>query len=265
MQRKAALAIIIAIGLCVWGWPSAVHAAVDREKLLKDAGVYATFAVFKVDEDWWKLDKAARASAAAEVKAVFQKHGDNVATDTYLLRGLVEKADFFVRVHSAEMLNNQNFLVDLMGTALGKHLVNTHTFNGITKGPNYVPSLPEDLKTALKTPLDPGPKPYVIVVPVRKDAEWWITGQDGRNAMMKEHTEATVAYLKTVKRKLYHASGLDDLDFITYFETAKLDDFNNLIIALERVKENRHNRQFGSPTLLGTIRPLDEILEILAR
>lgn len=83
--------------------------------------------------------------------------------------------------------------------------------------------------------------------------------------MMKEHTEATTAYLKTVKRKLYHASGLDDLDFITYFETAKLDDFNNLIIALERVKENRHNKQFGNPTLLGTICPLDEILEILTR
>lgn len=265
MRSKAALATI-AIGLFAWCWPGATFAAVDREKLLKDTGVYATFAVFKVDEDWWKLDKAARALAATEVKAVFQKHGDNVATDTYLLRGLVEKADFFVRVHSTEMLNNQNFLVDLMGTALGKHLVNTHTFNGITKTLNYLPGFPEDLQKVVKTTaLDPGPKPYAIVVPVRKDAEWWITGQDGRNAMMKEHTDATVAYLKTVKRKLYHASGLDDLDFITYFETAKLDDFNNLIIALERVKENRHNRQFGNPTLLGTIRPLDEILEILTR
>lgn len=264
MQGKTVWAMV-AIGVLIWCWPGAAGAAADREKLLKDAGVYGTFAVFKVDEDWWKLDKAARASAAAEGKAVFQKHGDNVTTDTYLLRGLVEKADFFVRVHSTEMLNNQNFLVDLMGTALGKHLVNTHTFNGITKAPNYVPSLPDDLKTALKTPPDPGPKPYAIVVPIRKDAEWWVTAQDGRNAMMKEHTDATVAYLKTVKRKLYHASGLDDLDFITYFETAKLDDFNNLIIALERVKENRHNKQFGNPTLLGTIRPLDEILEILTR
>jgi chlorite dismutase len=264
MRSKTVFAIV-AIGLLTWCWPGAAEAAADREKLLKDTGVYGTFAVFKVDEDWWKLDKAARASAAAEVKAVFQKHGDNVTTDTYLLRGLVEKTDFFVRVHSTEMLHNQNFLVDLMGTTLGKHLVNMHTFNGITKQANYVPGFPDDLKTALKTPPDPGLKPYVIVVPVRKDAEWWITAQDGRNAMMKEHTEATVAYLKTVKRKLYHASGLDDLDFITYFETAKLDDFNNLIIALERVKENRHNKQFGTPTLLGTIRPLDEILEILAR
>lgn len=264
MCHKAVLAIL-AVSVFALSWSNVTWAAADREKLLSEPGVYGTFAVFKVDESWWKLAKAARASAADEVKAVFQKHSDQVTTDTYLLRGLSEKADFFVRVHSTEMLNNQNFLVDLMGTTLGKYLVNTYTFNGITKKANYVPSFADDLKAALKTPPDPGPKPYAIVVPVRKDAEWWLTPQDGRNAMMKEHTEATVAYLKTVKRKLYHASGLNDLDFITYFETAKLDDFNNLIIALERVKENRHNKQFGSPTLLGTIRPLDEILGILAR
>ena len=239
--------------------------AADREKLLKDPGVYGTFAVFKVDGDWWKLDKNARSSAAAEVKNVFQKHADKVATDTYLLRGLSEKADFFVRVHSTEILDNQNFLVDLMGTSLGKYLHNTNTFNGITKKPNYIPGFSDDLKEALKTPPDPGPKPYVIVVPIRKDAAWWNTPQDRRTAMMKEHTDTTVSYLKTVKRKLYHASGLDDLDFITYFETAKLDDFNNLVIGLERVEENKHNTQFGNPTLLGTIRPLDEILEVLTR
>src|SRR2546427_13178004 len=161
----------VAVGLLVWAWPIGTQAAVDREKLLKDTGVYGTFAVFKVDGDWWKLDKAARSSAAAEVNAVFQKHAENVATDTYLLRGLSEKADFFVRVHSTEMLNNQNFLVDLMGTTLGKYLANTYKFNGITKKPNYVPSLPEHIKTVLKTPPDPVHTTWNIVVTGRHDAD----------------------------------------------------------------------------------------------
>lgn len=239
--------------------------AADRDKLLKDPGVYGTFSVFHVDDEWWKLDRTSRSAAIAEVKKVIEKHTDSIIVDSYLLRGLVEHADFFLRIHSLEMIANQNFLVDFMGTNLGKHLVNTYTFNGITKPLNYVPGMPDELKTALKTPSEPGAKPYAIVIPIRKDAEWWITGQDERTGMMKEHTEATVAYLKTVKRKLYHSSGLDDLDFITYFETARLDDFNNLVIGLQRVQENRHNRQFGSPTLLGTIRPLEEILEILNR
>src|SRR5207344_3267993 len=38
--------------------PAFIEAA-DREKLLTDPGVYGTFAVFKVDEDWWKtMEKA---------------------------------------------------------------------------------------------------------------------------------------------------------------------------------------------------------------
>src|SRR5437667_7049818 len=118
-MRSKAVLIGVAIGLLSWAWAAFAQAAVDREKLLKDPGVYGTFAVFKVDGDWWKLDKSARGAAAAEVKAVFQKHADDVVTDTYLLRGLSEKADFFVRVHSTEMLNNQNFLVDLHGTTVG--------------------------------------------------------------------------------------------------------------------------------------------------
>jgi chlorite dismutase len=55
------------------------------------------------------------------------------------------------------------------------------------------------------------------------------------------------------------------VDFITYFEAAKLNDFNNLMTALLQVRENRHNKRFGDPILLGTIRLLDEILEIIAR
>jgi chlorite dismutase len=239
--------------------------AADREKLLSEPGVYGTFAVFQMDQEWWKLDKAARMAALTEVKAALKKHGERLAIDAYLLRGLYERGDFFLRVHSTELTQTQDFLLELMGTTAGRYMKNTVTLNGITKKLNYVPAFSDEVKAALKTPLDPGLKPYAIVIPIRKDAAWWLTDQEGRTARMKEHTEASIPYLKTVKRKLYHASGLDDVDFLTYFETAKLDDFNNLVIALERVQENRHNAQFGRPTILGTIRPIEDILEVLAR
>lgn len=80
------------------------------------------------------------------------------------------------------MVHNQNFLLDLMGTTMGMDLKNTDTFNGITKALNYVPSFPEDLKGELKTPPPQGSQ-YVIVVPIRKDAEWWISGQDTRTGL----------------------------------------------------------------------------------
>ena len=261
-MRNSTVLVLVLFAVTALAHPAG--AEVDREKLLKEPGVYATFSAFKVGDHWSQMDKQAKTGAVEEVKRVFQMHADKVSVDTHLVRGLSEKADFFLRVHSKEMTDNQNFLVDFMGTSFGKALKNTDTFNGITKALNYVPKFPDDLKAELKTPAPQG-SPYVVVVPIRKDAEWWLMPQDARTTLMQEHTNATMLYLKTVKRKLYHSSGLDDLDFITYFETSKLDDFNNLVTALLQVRENRHNKRFGEPILLGTIRPLDEILEILAR
>ena len=239
--------------------------AADREKLLSDPGVYATFAAFKLDPEWWELDKEARDAAAATVKDIVRKHSEQIAIDTYLLRGLSEYADVLIRTHGSDLSRNQNFLVDLMGTTFGAHLINTSTFNGMTKKANYVPNFPDETKAALKTQADPGAKPYAIVIPIRKDAAWWLLNQETRTRLMKEHTDAALPYLKTVKRKLYHSNGLDDFDFITYFEADNLADFNNLILSLQQVKENQHNRRFGSPTLLGTIHSLDEILDLFTR
>ena len=260
-MMRTILALVLSV---VFAPAYSAGAEVDREKLLKEPGVYATFAVFKVGDQWGQMDKQAKSGAVEEVKRVFQMHADKVAVDSYLVRGLSEKADFFLRVHTKDLIDNQIFLVDLMGTSFGKALNNTETFNGITKALNYVPKFSEELKAELRTPPPQG-SPYVVVVPIRKDAEWWLMPQDARTTMMQAHTDATVLHLKTVKRKLYHSSGLDDLDFITYFETAKLDDFNNLVTALLQVRENRHNKRFGEPILLGTIRPLDEILDIMSR
>jgi chlorite dismutase len=254
----------IAIWLVVLGTARSAAAGVDRDKLMSDPGTYATFVVYELDRDWWKLARPARAKAAKEVTDVFGKHADKVVVDMVLLRGLTDRADLLVRVHSTALAHNQELLVAFGATTFGRHLASRHTWSAVTKKPNYVPSLPDDMKATLKTQPEPGPKAYAILIPVKKDAAWWVAPQDQRNAMMKEHTAASLASLVPVKRKLYHASGFADVDFITYFETSKLDEFNNLIINLMKVRENRHNAQFGGPVVIGTIHPVDKILAVFA-
>lgn len=239
--------------------------AADRDKLLSEPGVYGTFAAFSLDADWGKQDAPVRIAQLALLKGVVEQHREKLAIDVYLLRGLSDHADVLFRIHAIELRETQQFLLDLQGSLFGKHLTGSTIFSGLTKKANYVPGMPDNLKAELKIPSEPGPKPYVIVIPIRKSAEWWLLPQEQRAAMMQEHTEATMPYLKTVKRKLYHSSGLDDLDFITYFETSKLEDFHSLVLALEKVKEFQYNRRFGHPTLLGTVRSLDEIIEVLAQ
>lgn len=240
--------------------------ATDREALLTQPGVYGTFAAFQMDHDWWDLNGEARVIAVSEVKGLIEQFSQKVVIESYLLRGLSDHADLMFRVHAHALSDTQQFLTSLLGTRLGRHLVATSYFHGLTKQALYAPAFPESMKKALQAPApDAGTNSYAIVIPVRKDAEWWALDQDTRATLMQEHTQAALPYMNTVKRKLYHSSGLDDFDFITYFETDKLEDFHSLIRALEQVKEYRHDRRFGHPTLLGTIRPLDDILELFAR
>ena len=260
MSRTAS---VICCALAVWFSLVSAGFAADREKLLTDPGVYGTFAAFRIDPDWRKLETPARIAQLTTLKAVIEQHREKLAIETYLLTGLSEHADLLLRAHAAELKDTQQFLVDLQNSAFGKYLTSVAVFHGLTKKANYVPAFTDQMKNDLKAPSESGP--YAIVIPIRKDADWWALPQDKRTGMMQEHTEAALPYHKTVKRKLYHSTGLDDFDFITYFETAKLDDFQGLILSLQKVKEARHNRRFGNPIFMGTTKSMDQLIETLAQ
>jgi chlorite dismutase len=255
------LAVLACVVLAV---VPAIEAA-DRDKLLSEPGVYGTFATFSLDADWGKQDQVVRIAQLTVLKGVVEQHREKIAIDLYLLRGLSDHGDLMFRIHASELRDTQTFLIDLQQSQFGKHLTTSAIMHGLTKKANYVPAFPDQMKTDLKVASEPGPMPYAIVIPIRKSADWWGLDQNKRAAMMQEHTEASLPYNKTVKRKLYHSTGLDDLDFITYFETSKLEDFHSLILAMEKVKEFPYNRRFGHPTLIGTVKPLDDIIEILAQ
>ncbi|HKY71679.1 MAG TPA: chlorite dismutase family protein [Nitrospira sp.] len=261
--RRTGFLVILALVASVWSDEG--FAAADREKLLADPGVYGTFAAYTLNDDWTKRDGATRIALLSVLKGVVEQHREKIAIDLYLLQGLSDHADILFRVHATELRDIQKFLLDLQTSTFGRHLKVAGIMHGLTKKANYVPGFSDEMKAGLKTASEPGAKPYVVVIPIRKSADWWALDQEQRSVMMKEHTEAALPYHKTVKRKLYHSTGLDDLDFITYFETSKLEDFHALILSLERVKEFQYTRRFGHPTWLGTATGLDEIIEVLAQ
>lgn len=259
------LRTVMCVFLFMSFWFSPVSAGADREKLLTDAGVYGSFAVFTLDDQWGKLDSSIRIARLATLKGVVEQHREHVAIDLYLLRGLADHADLLFRIHGMELRDIQAFLLDLKSSQFGRHLKTAGIMHGMTKKPSYVPGFSEQVKSDLTSPSEPGQKPYAIVIPVKKSAEWWGMDREKQVAMMQEHTAAALPYLKTVKRKLYHSTGLDDLDFITYFETSKLDDFHSLMLSLEKVKEFQYVRRIGHPTLLGVVQSVDEIIESLVQ
>lgn len=239
---------------------------IERSKILTQPGVFGVFTMFKLRPDWDKLPAAARKGAAAEVTKLIEKHKNNVLVDVYLTRGLKKQYDYFFRVHAYDLAKAQTFMREFRSTQIGKHSDVAETQVGLTKALNYItkdksPGLNAGLGSASYS----GPAPrYVVSVPIKKDAAWWNMSVEERLALMEEHTAPTLAYLVNVKRKLYHSTGIDDIDFITYFETDDLAAFNNLMISLASVKENKHHVRWGNPTTLGTIGTPESVITALS-
>lgn len=249
--------LVLLITGCVLGYSTAGYA--------DSTHIFGTFALFELESDWTKKSPAEKQKGLEEASAVFTGYRDRVTVDGYWTYGLTSDSHFMLRLHASELLANQQLLTDLRSTGLGQFLELEFIINGVTKGLNYAPEFP-DLLSQLKTALYEGAPPrYAIMIPTRKDAAWWNLSKEERTTMMREHTVPTLPYLKTVKRKLYHSTGLADADFITIFETNDLVEFNNLVIALRMVREDKHNVRLGSPTVVGTIKSWQEIRVLLEK
>lgn len=238
----------------------------DRAALLKNPGVFGNFSTYKVRPDYYKMSAAERKGAAAEAMAVVDKHKDNVIVDAYLTRGFEAMSDYWLRVHSTDMAATQAFLVDWRATRLGMHSEVTENLVGITKALNYITKdKSADLNSGLTsaTYSDVAPR-YAFMIPVKKNADWWNLTDAQRLKEMEVHTMPTLGYLVNVKRKLYHSTGLDDTDFITYFEVADLGAFNNLLLSLAQVPENKYHVRWGNPTVMGTIQTVEGVVKALS-
>lgn len=239
---------------------------VERAKILAEPNVFGVFTTFKMRPQWDMMSAADRKMAADEALKVVDKFKDDVLVDTYLTRGLESSSDFFLRVHAYDLAKAQDFVRALRATKLGRNADATESLVGMTKALNYISKAKSpDLNAGLSATTYQGEAPrYAIVVPIKKNAEWWNKTDAERLKEMEIHTMPTLAYLPNVKRKLYHATGLEDADFITYFETNDLGAFNGLALSLMSVPENKYHTRWGSPIILSTIKTPAALMEALA-
>ncbi|MCE9550176.1 MAG: chlorite dismutase family protein [Betaproteobacteria bacterium] len=246
--------------------PAAEAMVIERSKILTQPGVFGVFTMFKLRPEWNKIPATERMDSAAEVAKLIEKHKDNVLVDLYLTRGLETNSDFFFRLNAYDLAKAQTFMREFRATTIGKNADVSDTLVGVTKPLNYITkNNSPDLNAGLSSATYTGDAPrYVIVIPIKKSAEWWNLSFEQRLKEMETHTLPTLAYLVNVKRKLYHATGLDDIDFITYFETNDLIAFNNLLISLASIPENKYHVRWGNPTTLGTILNPENVIKALS-
>lgn len=272
MVKKSIRILVAVLGIGLAGMATLAVGAdkmkmVDPAKILKEKGVYGLYNTFKVQPSYSQLSMAERSKAVSEVEAVVKKHSKSVFVQAYLTRGFKSDSDFLLRMHSYEPADAQAFISDFSATALGRNSNVTLALIGVTKGLNHTTKdkSPDLLKALKSTPYSAGPTKYAFVIPIDKSSEWWNQSEAEKLMRMEEHTIPTLPFLVNVKRKLYHSTGLDDTDFITYFETSDLVAFNNLNIALHSVSEMNFNTRYGSPIVMGTIMSVKDVVTALSK
>ncbi|HZG40427.1 MAG TPA: chlorite dismutase family protein [Nodosilinea sp.] len=82
-----------------------------------------------------------------------------------------------------------------------------------------------------------------VLIPIKKNAQWWDMAQDERRAIFEEqshHTAVGMKYLPEVARQLHHCRDLGEpFDFLTWFEFAPehTQAFDELLLRMRDTKE----------------------------
>jgi chlorite dismutase len=230
-------------------------------------GAFVVIAAFQLTGEWGNLSPDFHAQAGHELLQLLSSSERSVDIDVYIASGLKAATDYFLRVRAHDLAQAQLFLEDLARTRIGRFSNAAASLVGMTKSRLYItPEKSAELNEQLNaTPYTGEATRFAIVIPVKKDACWWGMREEERRREIEIHTRKSMPYLASIKRELYHSTGIDDLDFITYFETADLAAFHELAVTLSGITENEFHTRWGQPTLLGTIQSIPDAVARLCR
>ncbi len=116
---------------------------------------------------------------------------------------------------------------------------------GITSNERYVNRQEKDQLASQQPTLGRPEAVCAALIPIRKNASWWMLSQDERRRILAEcsqHVEIGMKYLPAVARRLYHCRDLGEnepFDFLTWFEYAASDSiaFDDLLVQLRASEE----------------------------
>jgi chlorite dismutase len=231
------------------------------------AAPFVIIAAFKLRAAWANTDDSARAAAAEELIRVLTQSSRKVEVSIYLSRGLKASVDYFLRVHAHDLVEAQSYVNECSQTVIGRFSQTADILIGTTKPRHYITQENSaQLNEQLNGSKYKGTAPrYAIVIPVKKNARWWNMSENERLHEIEVHTQKSVAYMRCVKRELYYSTGLDEMDFITYFETADLKAFHELSAALAGIRENEFQIRSGHVMLVGTIHSVPDLVRMICQ
>ncbi|MEM2610900.1 MAG: chlorite dismutase family protein [Candidatus Bathyarchaeia archaeon] len=221
--------------------------------------VLGHFALFRLSEAFWALPAAQR---RAQASAWWERLSGS-ARQVYLYQVFPSRVEADLLLWSAEPVEEQRTPARFFERfaraindcrALFQPVL---TLWGFTRPSIYAAGRsPQEID-----PFDEDRKPYLIVYPFAKTAEWYQMSKDARQGMMNEHIRVGKQY-PAIRQWLLYTFGLQDQEFVVVYETDDLILFSDLVQALRSTEARRYTLR-DTPIFTAVHQTPEEILTLL--
>jgi chlorite dismutase len=222
---------------------------------------FVSFAYFKLDPAFRRLDEHEKLQARSEFLKVFQTPRDGLICLTYSTVGLKPDCDFLLWRIGATPDQFQAQQQQMNKTRLGAYLTTPHTFLSMTKRSMYIDKLDPFHTVESRTHIIPGKRKYLFVYPFVKTRDWYLLPLEERQQIMDVHIRVGNKY-PSVKLNTTYSFGLDDQDFVVAFETDEPKDFLDLVMELRETQSSKFTER-DTPIFTCLQMPMENILDQL--
>jgi chlorite dismutase len=236
------------------------NVAEGRESPMDAEHPFVNFTLIRVDTEWNFLEGSEKTRGIEDFRSALVDYRGKLEVDFYYTVGLTENSDFLLRIKSDSMATIQNFLSNTCRSGFGHYLDRIESFIGVTAPPTSIKKLFEKFPARDTFDAVEETDSYAVILPLTKSLDWWLLPDSEKAEMLTEYFKLMEKFSDKIHQRIYYSVGLDDQDFILYLESADLESINELMTSLWFLKDSRFTNRIGSPTMLGTVMGVGEIL-----
>lgn len=224
--------------------------------------IIVSYAAYRFRDAFWQLEAAERASGIQTFCAAMQQVGDRAS----FYQVYPARAEYDVLVWTTSACEQPDAPDRFLGesarrmTPLRRYLDTPLVLCGITKPSIYVRQRqnPQEVN-----PYDDDRKPYFVIYPFSKTADWYFKSKEERQQLMTAHIRLGMSY-PAIKQLLLYSFGIQDQEFIVAYEMDDLPLFSDLVQEL-RSTEARAYTLLDTPIVTGLLRTPDQLAAIFGR
>jgi chlorite dismutase len=221
---------------------------------------FVSFAFYKLDPAFRRLDTRTKTAAREEFLTVFSKRIPGFICLTYSTLALKSDSDLLIWRVSFSPDDFQAQAAEMNRTQLGGYLNCSESFLAMTKRSTYIDKM-DPSHDESRTRIVPGMRKYLFVYPFVKTRDWYLMPWEKRQEVMDVHIRVGNKY-PSVKLNTTYSFGLDDQDFVVAFETDEPKDFLDLVMDLRETQSSKFTQR-DTPIFTCVQMPMEKILEQL--